>query len=205
MADLTASIKRVPRWAWLTSAGVGIGAIGVYTFRNRATGDTEEPTDPNSAVTGYPTSDAASPVPGIVVPSINLPSDDSGQQGTLDLHNLYVGALTDFFDFIGSTYAMPSPSGLVVPSDGVGTGGGAPSTSRPGVVTVAPPPPQQTVKPCCMYHGHPLSWWRSPSNAKCNNGKWNWPGPGGCKQSRPFEGHQACDGGGNAPGSHREC
>jgi hypothetical protein len=200
--DLAASIKRVPRWAWYTSAGVGIGALALYIVRNRGGGEPTEDetlTSNTEAVTGYPDTYGPSPVPGIVVPSINIPESSSGQQGYLDLHNLYMEGLRDVLDSIGGGAAAAAPAPVLPnPLPVVITGGGAPATARNGVVTAKP-----TVKPCCLYNGHPLSWWRNPANGR-KGGKWRWPGSG-YVHSRAFEGNKACDGGGNAPGTKREC
>lgn len=205
MPDLTASLKRVPRWAWLTSAGVAIGGVAVYTVRNRAGIEDADATatGDESAITGYPDGGMASPVPGIVVPDINLGGDTAGESGYLDLHNAYLSGLQTLLDTLTTRpYIEPSPASPVpVQVTITPTGGGAASTPRNGVVT-APKPASQT-RPCRTYKGHTLSWWRSARNAKCKNGKWNWPGPGGCSHTVPFRGNQPCDGG-NC-GQKRDC
>lgn len=159
MADLTTALKRVPRWAWFTSAGVAIGAIVLYTIRNRA--GVEEPSEEGDP-TGYPDSYYPSPsgAPGIVVPDINIPGNASGEQGGLALQEMYLGALSEILASIGNNNpppvaADPQPIVYVLPAGG----GGVPSESVGGVVTVAPPPapapaPRRTIRECgTSYNG----------------------------------------------------
>lgn len=143
--DLTASLQRVPKWAWYTSAGVGIGAVALYVVNNRgdegtpATGDEGATDTANAGVTGYPDTYGPSPVPGIVVPSINIPESNAGSQGYLELHNLYMEGLRDVLDSIGGGGAAAAPAPVLPsPLPVVITGGGAPSTPRNGVSTVQP-------------------------------------------------------------------
>lgn len=78
----------------------------------------------------------------------------------------------------------------------------APATTPRQTASTPAPAPK---KPCCLYNGHTLSWWRNP-NINKKSGKWRWPdGSGKFKHSRAFEGHKACDGGGSANGSKRDC
>lgn len=215
MPDVSAAIKRVPKWAWLTSGGVAIGGIAAYTLHNRK--GVEDPAatdnaDPNAAVTGYPTSSAPSPVPGIVVPDVNVVGGGDGQSN-IDLTTTYLDAIQALFDeLLGRPAAVPSPATPTpVVHAPVVTGGGVPTTPRPGVVVAQPPPAHipppvaPARKPCCTYAGHPLSWWHNPTHAR-RHGKWNWPfDTKGYVHSKPFAGRHACDGGGTAGGSKREC
>lgn len=201
---LTDSLKRVPRWAWYTSAGVAIGGAAIYAFRNRDTPAEDEPSS-DAAVTGYPDQFGASPmgVPGIVVPDINIPEGSAGESGWMELHNTYLSGLQTMLDTLTNRPVIePSPSEPVpVQVTITPTGGGAASEPRNGVVAVAPPASQARPQPaCCKWGGHPLSWWRNPNHNR-RNGKWRWPGGGGFTHSRAFEGHKACD-----TGSHsRQC
>lgn len=205
MPDITTAFKRVPRWAWLTSAGVAIGGIAAYTLRNRGEAESEETAD-DAAITGYPGSMASSPVPGIVVPDINIPESGSGEQGWMEMHNAYLQGIQTMFDTLLNRPFIEAPSAVApVATEIAPTGGGVASGERGGVVTAQPPPSQQpTPRPCCLYNGHPLSWWRNPNHNRRNN-KWRWPDGAGYIHTRAFEGHKACDGGGSAGGSKREC
>ena len=199
--------KRVPRWAWLTSAGVAIGGVAAYAVKNRAApADSEEEPSADAAVTGYGDGMGPSPVPGIVVPDINIPENTTGESGWMEMHNIYLQGIQQMFDTLTSRPVIEAPSGVApVPVEIAPTGGGAASEERNGVVTAARPPSQTpAAKPCCQYDGHPLSWWRN-ANHNRRGGKWRWPGGGGFKHSRAFEGHRACDGGGSAGQSKREC
>lgn len=94
---LTDTLKRAPRWAWITAAGVGLGAAGIKLWNGR-----DKPADEaaSSATTVYDPSSpypvpqsTASPVATIVPPVIL--SQDSGDPmaGVAQLQDLYIGAV----------------------------------------------------------------------------------------------------------------
>lgn len=141
MPELTAAFRRVPKWAWYTSAGVGIGAMALYVVRNRA--GTEDPGDTTDTSlgdgtqpTGYPDTFSPSPVPGIVVPDINIPGDTTGESGYLDLHNLYMEGLRDVLDAFGAVQTPAAPAPVISPMPTIITGGGVSCTPRNGTHTV---------------------------------------------------------------------
>lgn len=144
--DLAASLRGVPQWAWYTSAGVAIAGVGIYTFRNRATD--EDPGSSEEEPVGYGESSTPSPIPGIVVPDINFPADNSGQQGFTDLHTSYITGLEQLMALYRDQAQQPPPEAAIpivqlpdfLDSITAITGGGAASSPGPaGVVTVAPP------------------------------------------------------------------
>jgi hypothetical protein len=199
------ALKHVPKWAWYTSAGVGIGATVLYVVRNRGDStpaDATTLTEDGTAVTGSPDAFSPSPVPGIVVPNVVVGDTGSGQtsQGVLELHNMYMEGLRDVLDSMGSVATLAAPVTPTIPDtlNVVLTGGGVPSTARTGTTVVQPPNPQ---KKCCLYHGHPLSYWRKQKKG----GKFKWPGDATYKRPHEFRGNLKCDGGGTAPGTKKEC
>lgn len=95
---ITDTLKRAPRWAWVTAAGVGIGAAGIKLWNGR-----DKPADESaqSAQTVYDPSSpypvpqsTASPVATIVPPVIIGSEGGDPNAGVSELQNLYVGALS---------------------------------------------------------------------------------------------------------------
>lgn len=68
-------LKHLPRWTYLTAAGVSVGAIGIKLWKGRAAPDpTQTPSDGTSAGDAYsgsvqPATTGSSP-PGVIVPPI---------------------------------------------------------------------------------------------------------------------------------------
>lgn len=227
------SVKRAPRWAWVTAAGIGIGAGAIKLYRDRDAEAAELTAETVSGAPGAigTAAPASAGAPGVVIPPVIIGGNESDPNvGVPVLQDLYVGALQDIFSGFGGLVAMMSGQQheLLMSSWGslqsIAEAGGAPGRAdqnpSPVVVHVpagqpapvplpapprpgpAPAPPQ---KPCCVYNGHPLSWWQNASHNR-RNGRWRWPdGSGQFKHTRKFAGHKACDGGGTADGSKREC
>lgn len=108
--DLTNSIKRAPRWAWYTAAGVGVGAAGLKLWKNRAVGATDQ-----SATDGTSTGDltgtgaavlTGSPTSVIVPPIVTGGGDSGGSSSSLiDMMSLWTGATQTTIDQLSSIYA----------------------------------------------------------------------------------------------------
>lgn len=217
------SVKRAPRWAWLTAAGVGLGAGAVKLYRDR---DAEPGELVAGEVQGAPDAigTAPSPIagaPGIVVPPVIM---GGGGSETPSGFPDFLGAIGDVFAgytgllqlVVGGNQALLG--GAIDNLGSIAQAGGPPGQAvqnpTPVVVTVpvpqaapaplpAPAPaPAPAPKPCCLYNGRPLTYWQQNRG---NNGKWGWPDGQGYSHSRPFEGNKACDGGGTAGGSKRDC
>lgn len=96
-------IKRAPRWAWVTAAGVGIGAAGIKLWNNRAKPDSEDAAAAaaGSALDAYgnplPTS-TGNPVATIVPPVIFGGQAGDPNQGVGELQALYLGAAQTLID-----------------------------------------------------------------------------------------------------------
>lgn len=122
--NLTQLLKRAPRWAWYSAAGVGIGTVLIYAWRHRAA---PAPTDPPPTDSPPVPEDygAPSPLPAVVVPPLQNYTN-TPDTGIADLQKQYIdsyGPLVDFYeDFFKKI-----------------TGGGPPSDSTPGQHTVPPP------------------------------------------------------------------
>lgn len=135
--DLTATLRRVPRWAWFVSAGVGLGGIAYYIVANRAGVEDDTTAEAgDSSPTGSPDTFSPSPVPGIVVPDINFPETGDVSQGTAEMHALYIGAVQDILDSFGSAQAPAAPAPVVVQPQSIITGGGVACTPRNGTSVV---------------------------------------------------------------------
>lgn len=227
--NIAQRIKSLPKWAWWTTGGVTIGAVALKVYGDRAkpadvaVGTDGEPVGDTYGNSTQPATTGSSP-PGVIVPPIIVPANaDSasdiagaisglfgesfnglvglvgqvvtGQQGNMD-SLIYQGGQTNeaIIGLIAGAGGAPEPASMV-PTP---------------VIVMAPPPPSPPVatapagpKPCCHYSGHTLSWWQNAANARTSKG-WRWP-DGSTGHSRAFEGHSACDGGGTAGGSKRDC
>lgn len=223
-------IKTLPKWAWWTTGGVTIGAVALKVYGDRAKPDDTavagegEPVGDTGPGYTQPATSGGSP-PGVIVPPIITPGNaDTASDVAGAIAGLFGGAFTDLTGLLGSVVSgqQANIDSLIGQHgqtndaiiDLVAGAGGAPQpvavTPTP-VIVQAPPPAAPPVaaapaapKPCCTYSGHTLSWWQNPANAKRSTG-WRWPGESSYKHSRAFEGHQACDGGGTAGGSKRDC
>lgn len=216
------SVKRAPRWAWLTAAGVGIGAGAIKLYRDRAA-------PPAEVVSGEVVDGGALPVgtaagssagyPGVVVPPVIIGGngDDPGAAS--------VGVLGDIFGGFAALVAQLSggDQGIIqTQTETIGdalTGlianaGGPPgqTVQNPTPVVINLPAPQpapvalptagapRPAAPSYPAYGpdrHTLCWWQNPRNAsKDGKGRaWKWPGEGNnYSHSRPFEGHQTPSG-----------
>jgi cell division septation protein DedD len=85
--DLTGSIKRAPKWAFITAGGVTIGAVGIHLYRNRATAASADSTasastDPTTI--GAPNTSLVSGSPvATVTPPVIIGDTGSGDNGSL--------------------------------------------------------------------------------------------------------------------------
>lgn len=213
-------LKRAPKWAWVTVAGVGIGAIAIKMYDDR--GDdagVTEGTGPGvggeeGTVVGGGMAGGGGATGIIVPPVINQPNPDAMIPG-LDLITGVVSDLSAGWEaLLGPIISNQAAINDVV-VDAIANAGGPPGAvlgnptpvTIPVTVTQAPPPAAPTrpgPKPCCLYNGHPLSWWHKASENR-RHGRWRWPDGQGFIHTRRFAGHKACDGGGSAGSSKREC
>lgn len=95
---MLASVKRAPKWAWITAAGVGIAAGGIQLWKHRATDATDDivAADGSTAADplnpyGLPTS-TGNPV-ATIVPPVIIGGNNDADQGVGVLQDLYVGAV----------------------------------------------------------------------------------------------------------------
>lgn len=142
----TAILKKTPKWAWYASAGVGVAAIGIYTFQNRGNPPADASTD---QPTVYGDTGTPSPTGGIIVPDINVGDASQSGPSSLDFQGLYLAGISDLLPYFGDILAA--------------TSGGPPASTAPGVVTVprpntpaptpAPPPPPPPAPPLPVPHG----------------------------------------------------
>lgn len=153
MAEITGLVKRAPKWAWVTAAGIGIGGVAVYTVKNRAA----PPTDGSGSevdTIGDPATQLwdSSPVPGIVVPPIVTPGTGDSQVGVTDLQNLYIDATGRTMDLLAGGFGsllganldlthsvIDNNSGLQATLNQIVTGGGMGVPAPPGAVAVNTP------------------------------------------------------------------
>ena len=92
-------IKRAPKWAWLTGAGVGAGVIGLHLWRNRAAPADNSQTASTVGDGTVPGSTGSSPTPVIVPPVINqTPSDSNGGADAASVLTAISGIFTPIID-----------------------------------------------------------------------------------------------------------
>jgi len=95
MAPLTSSLKRAPKWAWFTAAGVGLGAAAIKVFHDRDKPAEEIETTAGNVIGSPYTGVAASPLPTTVVPPVIIPSQNDQNAGVPVLQELYVNSMKD--------------------------------------------------------------------------------------------------------------
>lgn len=152
------AVKHAPRWAWFTVAGVGVGALAVRMFQNRATDSTDstdvtDTTVPATDAYGQAVTTSPSPV-STVVPSVVVASpSDEGGTGIGEVVDAYVGGISDLIGNFGtitsalvgnqvdvnSTLAGTIPELVNANIDALANAGSAPTKVAPVVVTVAAP------------------------------------------------------------------
>lgn len=153
MAGITDTIRHAPRWAWVTVAGLGIGAAGIKLWKGRAAEEAPvegQVIDDPSAPYPVPTSTrnpAAVIVPPVIAPVTN--NNDGGS--VLDLHQQYIGAvdtlLGQFTGLIGplQTSQMALIQGQAQAIQDLAMAGSAPNSNTatpPQVIVYAPPAPK---------------------------------------------------------------
>lgn len=114
--SLTDSVKRAPRWAYLTAAGVGVGAVGIKLWRDRD----KPPEDPTVAAEYNAGPNVTDPIyaggggtPGVIVPPVIIGgSSDDPQAGLVDVQSMYgdlFGTMTGMIEaLMGAGAAPPS-------------------------------------------------------------------------------------------------
>lgn len=103
--NFTSTIKRAPKWAWFTAAGVGVGAAAIKLYKGRAVEDPNQAaTDGTTAgVTGGTPVLTASPTSIISPPVVGVTQSDDGGS-LLSLAGLYIGATQDVMDTLSNIY-----------------------------------------------------------------------------------------------------
>jgi hypothetical protein len=147
--NLAASLKKAPRWAWYTAAGLGLGAAAITLHRNRGGGVAEEGID------NVPADDLGESVPvgsgspsGVIVPPVIVGSSPDPNMGVGDLQGLYIGATQDLFtgweSLLGPLVSTQSQLllGNTETLNQIAQAGSAP-VSQPTPVVSAPAIPQQ--------------------------------------------------------------
>jgi hypothetical protein len=220
--QLTNSIKRAPKWAIFTVMGVAGGAIALKVWKGRDAESTDADTGTEVGNPQYGSVGTSGSTPVITPPVVISGGEGEGSGAAQVVETLGSSFETLVSSLTGlatgeQELAGTLAGGLVTNSEGIlelAEAGSSPQpvaqNPTPVIVNVPSPTPTPsgpsqavvtTEKPCCLYNGRPLSYWKG--NQK--NGKWGWPDGQGYVHTRPFEGNKPCDGGGVAPGSHREC
>lgn len=106
--NITASIKRAPRWAWYTAAGVGVGAAALKLYKGRASEDPIQTTTdgtPPGSMTGSTPVLTASPTSVITPTVVGVPSAGNDGGSLLDMMGLWTGAVQTTIDQLSSIYS----------------------------------------------------------------------------------------------------
>lgn len=157
---LTDTLKRAPRWAWVTAAGVGIGAAGIKLWNNRAKPDSETTATPTTVydpTSPYPVPTSTnSPVATIVPPVIIGQDNGDPNAGVGALQDLYIGAMGSVLEAYESVWGPVQTAqlgllsgfastiqDLAIAGSAPNSGGQAPGTSVLPVAIVPFPAPAQ--------------------------------------------------------------
>lgn len=149
MMDVTATLKKAPRWAWYTAGGLGLGAAAVKLYRNRASAPTDTTNVPAADVgTTYGTMGGTPP--GVIVPPVILGGNTADPNvGVGPLQGMYIGAMGDVLSGWQSLVGpfIDTQTQLLLGSENtiaqIAMAGGPPQ-SQPAPVVSAVPLPQQT-------------------------------------------------------------
>src|SRR6266496_3741030 len=135
-------LKRVPKWAWYTSAGVAVAGVVIYSIQHRKQVAVDAASDTNPDATGAVGSPYAN-IPGVVTIPVAEPSSGEGSYG-----EFATGLQGNFFDAIGGIQGAEQEFLATVvdylhpPSTGGGSDSvGGNDTSGSSVPEAAPPPP----------------------------------------------------------------
>lgn len=153
-------IKRAPRWAWVTAAGVGIGAAGIKLYKNRAkpAGETGSATASDGSALDslgnpLPTT-TGNPVATIVPPVIIGGQGADTNAGVGELQGLYLGAVQNIIDSYQNVWGPIATASMSILTGNAATiqdlaiAGSAPNsqTQLPAeIVPQAAPPPDAPV------------------------------------------------------------
>lgn len=147
--NLTASLKKAPRWAWYTAAGLGLGAAAITLHRNRGGGVEEEGIENVAADDlGYSTAVGSGTPSGVIVPPVIVGPSTDPNVGVGDLQGLYIGAINDLFTgweaLLGPVMSTQNQllAGTTETLSQIAQAGSAP-VSQPTPVVSAPAIPQQ--------------------------------------------------------------
>lgn len=158
--SLVDSVKRAPRWAWVTAAGLGIGAAGIKLWNGRdaeqsnATVGTQ--VDP---ITGYPiapTNSVANPVATIVPPVIIGNDGGDSMAGVGALQDLYTsavqGLLSSYQDVWGpvQTAQLTLLTGNAETIQALALAGSAPNSSTPPPAAIVAQPAPVPAAPVAL-------------------------------------------------------
>lgn len=152
--SLATNVKRAPKWAWYTVAGVAVGGFGLKMYRHRTTTAAQDATSQSDQAANDPTnySYGAGGVNGVIVPPVIVPpADNTGDAAGLlgsvlggvgDLTSLVLSSVETI---IGPT--QESQQGLVDTTIGtlstlaLANAGSPPTPQQNGMPPIATPVP----------------------------------------------------------------
>jgi hypothetical protein len=103
--DVTNSIKRAPRWAWYTAAGVGVGAAALKLYKGRAADSPTQAASDATAAGTYGTPILTASPTSVITPPVVGVSQGSDDGSLLDMMQLYIGAVGSTIDQLSGVYA----------------------------------------------------------------------------------------------------
>jgi len=110
--SLATTVKRAPKWAWYTVAGVTVGAVGVKLYRNRTTTAAQDATSQADQAANDPGnySYGAGGVSGVIVPPVIIPPADSSGDAA-GLLGSVLGGVSDLTGLVlGSVETLIGPT-----------------------------------------------------------------------------------------------
>lgn len=134
------ALKKAPKWAWFTAAGVGVGAAAIKVYNDR---DAPEPEPVVAEVIGEPTYAGGGGTPGVIVPPVIIGGGGNTDASAGTLSELYMGGIGQLFSAwqdVGNMY-----------TDFIANGGSAPPSAQqvntPVVSSPSLPQPSPTPLP----------------------------------------------------------
>lgn len=119
------TLKRAPKWAWVTVGGVTIGAVAIRTWQMRDKPPGEDgPADPSATDSAVSVGGGA-PGAGVIVPPVIIPASDDGSSNLVpllteipavyaDVYGGAVGLIPQLIEQAANAGSPPPPGNIII-------------------------------------------------------------------------------------------